>query len=334
MAARYESFARTHLQIVNVTGNEAMVRCIFHDDSNASMQFNIEKGLFICFGCKTTGTVKKIQQELGLRVIEDNIDIQSIRAKLKELKKPKPLDLPVLPESHLLKYNFPTKYWAGRGFDKSTIDAFDLGVDHMGDFATIPIRNMNGELLGVIKRYLGEDAELKYKYPKGFKRSLHMFASWMVEQDDEAHTVALVEGSVDAIKIWQAGFPAMAIYGSSISASQIRILRRLGVRKVILFFDNDKAGYQAMMCALGVKLHNEKSRKTGKRFETWEYDPMVDLTRDFLVEAVRYTDDVPDDPGAMTDVQILDMIEGAERISISSIRKDLPKIRRRHYSWR
>lgn len=334
MTARYETFAKQHLHVVSINGSEAMVRCIFHEDSNASMQFNVEKGLFICFGCGVKGSHKKIQRELGIRIVEEQADVGMIIKRLKELKKePVSDDLPVLGEEYLKRYCLPTKYWAERGFTESTIRAFDLGVDPMGDFASIPIRNMNGQLLGIIKRYLGDDVELKYKYPKGFKRSLNMFGSWMVEQDMEAHTVVLTEGSLDAIKVWQAGFPAMAVYGSSISPTQIRILRRLGIRKVILFFDNDKAGYKATIGALGIKIHTEKS-KAGKAYETWEYDPMIDLSRDFLVDAVRYVDNFGDDPGEMDDAQIKHVVTNAKRVSITSIRRDLPKIRRRHYSWK
>lgn len=306
-----------------------MVACLWHEDSKASMQFNIEKGLFVCFGCGAAGGMKKLERHLGIRVIEDQIDIQSIREKLAALKREPRADLPVLDESHLLRYKFPNRYWKGRGFDDSTIKAFDLGIDPMGDFASIPIRNVNGELLGIIKRFLAKDADLKYKYPKGFKRQLNLFGSWMVEQDEDAYTVVLNEGALDSIKVWQTGIPAMAVYGSSISPSQIRILRRLGVRKVILFFDNDAAGIKASMGALGVKIHTEKSRKTGKSFDTWEYDPLTDLTRDFLVEIVVYEDGVPDDPGAMSSVQIADAVEAAIPFSMQSIRHKLPKIRRR-----
>lgn len=324
---RYETFADKHLSIVQRSGPEAMARCLFHDDGNASMQFNMEKGLFICFSgsCGARGTVKKIERELGLRVVEDELDISDIRRKLQLLKTEPTVELRPLPESVLDRYNFPTTYWTKiRGFSPATVKAFDLGADPLGEYVTIPIRNMQGELLGVIKRFF--DSELKYKYPKGFKRSLNLFASWMVEQDVDAHTVVLVEGSVDAMKLWEAGYPAMAVYGSSLSATQVRILRRLGVQKVILFFDNDGPGHKATESCLGYKTHRRGYK--GRVQTVTEYDPAADLTREFLVYVAEYRPG-QFDPGDMSPSELDEAIANAYVPNTEFLRKKLSKFRKR-----
>jgi DNA primase len=313
----YEDFARKHLDIINVSGEEAMVRCVVHDDSKASMQFNLRTGLWVCFACHEGGSIKRLCRELGIPIAaEPEPDLDDIYAKITELgKEPKKGNKGVQPESLLKRYSIPTRYWAERGFDKKTVKAFDLGNDPMNDAVTIPLRNDAGQLLGVIKRYLGDDVELRYRYPKGFKRSLNLFASWLLEHTD-TDTVAICEGSLDAIKCWMAGVPAVAVYGSSISRSQIRLLRQLGVGHVVLFFDNDKAGWAANDLCVGIK-HHSRAGRNGERVQSKQYDPHYDLRRWFLVSQVKYQKGWADDPGALTPKQIRKAVSKARLLNVS-----------------
>jgi len=140
----------------------------------------------------------------------------------------------------------------------------------------------------VVRRRLDLDDGPKYMYYKGFPRRESLFASWLVSKKHTDHVV-ITEGSLDAVAVWQAGFPAVAQYGSSITEQQVILLRRLGITKVTLFFDNDKAGREATMTA-------------------------VSLMRDFLVYIVQYQDGDGKDPGAMKPSSIKARIDGAKRI--------------------
>lgn len=53
------------LNIASKSGNEIMVHCPFHNDKNASAEYNIEKGLFYCFGCHERRNAKQLAKELG-----------------------------------------------------------------------------------------------------------------------------------------------------------------------------------------------------------------------------------------------------------------------------
>lgn len=305
MTRRYEEFADRHLAVTLRSGSEYMVRCMYHDDSTSSLQFNVESGLWICFTCGAKGNINTLLKDMGLRVAEESQDTADILKKLDLLRKgtQTALALPVLPESYLARYSFPSVYWGPcpstrrppgctghvgckqhRWFTQQTIEAFDLGFDPLNGCAIIPVRNVHGGLIGVIKRYLDDDAPVRYKYIKGFKRSLHLFGSWLVEKDSSATTVVITEGALDAAMVWQAGFPAVAEYGSTISRPQIRLLRRIGVQHVILLYDNDKAGFKATRYAQG--WHATKDRKA----RTWveEYDPTTDLCRSFTVSVASY----------------------------------------------
>ena len=288
----YRTFAEQHLAIGLRSGSEYMVRCPYHDNHSFTMQFNIDKGLFICFSCGARGSVKRMAKDMGVRITDGDVDLTRLRSRITDILKPEDPP-PHMDESVLARYRFPTTYWRSRGYTRDTVQNFDLGYDPMNNIATIPIRDTEGNLIGIIKRYLDDDALVRYRYPKHFSRSTNMFASWKVKDSDTDHVV-LVEGALDAIKVWQAGIPAMAIYGSSITKDQITLLHRLGITKVTTFFDNDLAGEKALLCAIGI--HRRKHRNK----VTVEYHPETDLRNNFIVSKIDYDDHMPDDPGACT----------------------------------
>ena len=99
--------------------------------------------------------------------------------------------------------------------------------------------------------------------------------------------VVITEGPLDAVKVWQAGYDAVAQYGSSLADGQVDVLRGLGVYRVTLFYDNDRAGKMAARQAM-------------------------DVLPDFLVATVSYRRLPYKDPGEMPEGVIANVIEDAE----------------------
>jgi DNA primase len=309
VSGKYESFAQQYLDVVHSSEGspEVMCRCVLDEHSSPAFQFNLDSGLFYCFRCDEGGSITSLMRHLGVSYRTPAPDVRDVTKKLESLRRggqSKRSQPDPLPESWLRRFDFPTAYWQQRGFSPATIDAFDLGYDPMENAVAIPIRNINGELLGAIRRYLDEDVELRYRYPLKFSRSKNLFGSWLADADD-SHSVVLCEGAIDAMSVWQAGYPAVAQYGSSISPSQIRLLRRMGFGEVVLFYDNDKAGRKATLLAKGRKVRQRK----GKRFI--QYSAAHDLRRDFLLRRVVYTKGMADDPGAMGTRMIRRAVDGA-----------------------
>ncbi len=283
----YSALVEKNFDVVLRSGDEWMVRCPHHSDSTASLQVNVQKGLWICFSCHRTGNAKTL---LGSDWREPDVDIDTVMAQLKLLEAADngPTRPVALPESTLKRYRFPTDYWRDRGFTDTTIKAFELGYDPIENDAIIPVRNVDNDLLGVIRRRLAKDAMPKYLYYKGFPRKHSLFGSWLVAQKTTDHVV-ITEGSLDAVAVWQSGHPAVAVFGSAISREQVILLRRLGIQRVTLFFDDDRAGREATLQAL----------------------PML---RDFLVYAVRYTDGDAKDPGDMPSKVVAQKVDTAKLI--------------------
>lgn len=296
---KYEEFAKEHLPIITVVGEEADCRCVFHEDSNPSMRFNMESGLFYCHACHAKGNIGTLTRHLGIASLDTSeYRLREVHEILRKLDMGTS-NTRYLPESSLARYQIPTSYWEeDRQLSLRVIDQFKLGADPMGEYVTIPMRTMNGDLLGVIKRFLSPDADVRYKYPRGMKKSHHLFGAWQVARARNAKTVVLTEGSIDAMKVWQAGWPGLAILGSEVSEEQIRVLQSLDARRVILFFDNDRAGKECASHALG---YGER-RVKGETKKT--YSRARDLRRYFSVERATYKRGGPKDPGAMTSAEI------------------------------
>jgi hypothetical protein len=247
MKGRYEDIAERHLEIKLRGTTEFMCGCPFCNGST-SLQFNIDNGLWVCFRCDAKGNAKSLVKKRGGVYTDPAISvdhvfqtIDRIRAAAKIKDKVKVHD-----EDYLRRFDFEDSYWSEeRGYSSKTIRAFQLGYDPILDRNTIPYRNVEGELLGIIYRLKGKDIFPRYIYPEGFNRRESLFASWKIAKS-KTTVVGLVEGSTDVMALWQAGIPALGQYGSSISKQQVRLLHRLGIREAVMFYDYDEAGLKAI----------------------------------------------------------------------------------------
>lgn len=250
---RFEDLARKYLDVVTDSGTEFMCRCPFHEDSSPSLQFNVEKGLWICFQCEQGGTAKSLIKRIGGTYSEPAVSVQILQKSLDRLvlKDKEGAKDVFLPESYLARFASEHEYWTDRrGFSSATIQKWGLGYDPISDRCTIAYRSVEGALLGVIYRRLDNEFP-RYLYPSGFNRTGSLFGSWAIA-DGESSSVALVEGSTDVINLDQAEASAVGQYGSSISLNQIRLLRFLNIREVILFHDYDNGGRKATRQAKGI----------------------------------------------------------------------------------
>jgi DNA primase len=296
-------FVEAHLKIESRQGSEYNVCCPIHDEKHASMRINVDKGVFFCHGCKARGGMAKLAKYLGVsyRYNKAEAGMAQLMNKLDLLRKGAQVEADVvLPEATLKRYSLgQTDYWTaprphGRAFNPETVEAFDLGYDPMTESAIIPIRNMWGELLGVTRRSLRKNSNIKYRDPRGFKKGNHLFGSWFAAQA-ESPTVVVTEGPLDCIKVWQAGHPAVAVYGSRVTEKQIMLLRRIGIVSIVFMFDNDTYGEKAIKQCKGFSEDTD-----GK----WHYNPATDLRKFFVLKRVSYKGVRAKDPGDMTDSQI------------------------------
>ncbi len=131
-----------------------------------------------------------------------------------------------------------------RGVTPRTADHFQIGVYRgTGVFhgrLVVPIHNTTGALIAYAGRALNHD-EPKYRFPRGFRKSLVLFnlhrALHTARRD-----IVVVEGFFDTFRVHQAGYPAVVgLMGATLSSAQADLLCA-HFHRVILMLDGDAAG--------------------------------------------------------------------------------------------
>ena len=261
-----------HYGITNLKqrGKELRGKCPIHNgDGPEAFHVNTEKNCFQCFAgsCKARGNVLDFVAAMERCTIRDAAmklaEWFSVSTTRGAPSSPAASPRAVAPQTHAadissseqgkgdnqaltfeLKGIDPTHaYIAERGFTEDI--AKELGIGYfpgrgsMSGRVVIPIHKETGELVAYAGRSI-DGSEPKYKLPAGFHKSLVLYNLHRAIQR-QSSTVVLVEGFFDCIKVWQAGFPAVALMGSSMSQYQEELLRSQ-FTGALLLFDGDAAG--------------------------------------------------------------------------------------------
>jgi DNA primase len=135
-------------------------------------------------------------------------------------------------------------YLASRGLTGETAAKFGVGFfpgrGSMAGRVVLPIHDQHGQLVAYAGRAV-DQAEPRYKFPAGFRKSLELFNYHRAATSGKP-AVIVVEGFFDCLKVDQAGFPAVvALMGSSCSKRQEDLLVEK-FQRVVLLLDGDDAG--------------------------------------------------------------------------------------------
>lgn len=231
-------------------GPEFAFKCPFHNDRDPSANFNIDTSLWTCFRCKIGGNSIDFVSQL------EDWDYQRaemwLRNRYGGFYKPASLSMEIsrriskkeyqkYPEDVLEQYDYPTRYWDNREIGKKTQKQFELGFDRQSARATIPIRSLNGDLVGVQGRTVIEGEPNKYKFLYRCNKKQHLYGLHLIDHSD---CVVVVEGVVAAIRLNGLGIPSVATMGSVVSWEQASHLSSFS--KVYMLFDDDDAGNYGM----------------------------------------------------------------------------------------
>ena len=249
-------FVKKYLEVDSVMGVEWLCLCPYHSDKKPSFCVNVRKSVFVCYACGQKGTIKQLAKYLNsgeeprelMTTPRELLDkIRSADENVSEAKKTISQDMIDFwqDDSKL------TDYWSQRGItDPLIIKQFCLGYDPLSDSLVMPIHSWGtGDISATISRYLNPEAgSPKYKYSKGFKISHHLYGGWQAVAQRHIHDkIAVVEGAIDALSMWEVGIPAVAILGASVSTRQAILLKKIAPTQYILMTDRDVAGRQASL---------------------------------------------------------------------------------------
>jgi DNA primase len=279
------------IEILGGSRSEIYCSCPFHDDSHASFWINRRTGLWICAAGCGKGSIDRLAQMLGVEIsIEPDISNLVELVEMYLAPKPKPF---VLSDNYLKPFKSDNLWYLwDRGFSQEILEKFEVGFDNSTKRIVIPARNKKGQLMGIIRRATKSEQKPKYLYSEGMGKSELLFG---MDKMDRQEYIILVEGSLDCMWMHQMGFTnTVSILGSSLSEDQAELLKQIE-KKVLLFFDNDTAGYKGMFAAAEAleyyKVYVPNDYPEGKNdpqeLTYQEISNMIENRKFFLEEMVR-----------------------------------------------
>ena len=229
--------------------------CPIHGgDSREAFHANLSQNVFHCFACGAGGTVLDFVaamercslRDAALKLARQSTHSEPASACPKQLvtKKSKLLS----PLGFTLRgVDSAHSYLAARGIETATAERFGIGLyggpGIFGGRLVIPIHNQRGELVAYCGRAV-DGTQPRYRFPAGFAKSEVVFNLHRAAAAGQ-HSVVIVEGFFDCLKVHQAGVAAVAaLMGAALYAAQQRVLLA-HFRSFILMLDGDGAGRRA-----------------------------------------------------------------------------------------
>ncbi len=236
------------LDVESEAGDDVLVYCPYHNNYRTPAgEVSKDKGTFYCFSCGATATLEKLVMRVtgrtyfeAIRLIkskETGSDIsQTVTKTLVDKPDFVPFDEELTARLHYAATasHVAMKYFASRHIEQSVYEFF-LGYSERQQMVTVPVHSPKGMLIGFVGRSIEG---------KEFRNSPHLPKSktlFNLNRVKDEPYVFVVESSFDAIRLYQAGIPAVATLGAGVSARQIKLLSQYFSR-VYCVPDQDAAG--------------------------------------------------------------------------------------------
>lgn len=247
---------------VRMSGENAVGTCPFHRDNNPSFAMNVTNGLYVCYSaaCGARGNLATfLIQALRWPVkkaIETADEVVGERATQTEWVRPTPWEgrrpqkevkaTDLLLEAKARAYMCIPMYMTDRGFRESTLLAWEVGFDKVAMRVTLPVRDHQGECVGISKRGVLKTQIPPYLH-NGFSKGQYLYG----EHLDAVHggyglqEVWASEGQLDAMALRQIAphVKSVSTMGSLVTTEQIELLGKYS--RVVMAFDADEAGRKA-----------------------------------------------------------------------------------------
>lgn len=243
-----DTLHRGAVTIMSEMGTEMVAYCPFHSNKNTpSFSINRYTGLWQCFNpdCNMRGGIRMLKK---LLLNEDYRDVQGaskdyVDKILSEDEHEEDFgDIEEQLNNCKVSYDTDTFVFdilLDRGFNMDTLECFEVGYSAIKNRVVIPARDQFYNLVGLIGRATTKEQIPRYLYSTGFPKRSILFNLNNAKVYDE---VIIVEGSLDAMKIHQAGYPnVVATLGAIITDTQMQLVKNY-FDYITVIPDNDDAG--------------------------------------------------------------------------------------------
>ncbi len=155
------------------------------------------------------------------------------------------------PKNNMLYSFLSKKEYKDADIEKTSLISLEKYThDVFNDRIMIPIHDLEGNVLGFTGRIYKDSNNPKYinsKESEIFKKGKVLFNFHRAKNHvRNAHELIIVEGNMDALKMYASGFKnVIALMGTALTSDQVDAIKKLRC-KVILMMDNDSAGKLGM----------------------------------------------------------------------------------------
>ena len=249
------------------SGNNIMICCIYHGESNPSLGVNFKKRTFHCFACGEIGSplrlIKDLFDEDGIgqqqheegeeelvcvpgvhKKINKVLDkVQEVATKEEEKEKIKIL---VNFKSDLYKvpYGRYVEYLEKRKISKRSQDEFNIRCGYWNgeERILIPMYDKFGRLVSIMGRSINSNKKKeKIRKSKNSDVGKILFGLYNLlrnTRQSKLHKLVLVEGELDAIYLQQYGVPAVSLGTKLPTETQLYKISMVA-EKIVLSLDSD-----------------------------------------------------------------------------------------------
>ncbi len=225
--------------------------CPFHNDSSPSLDVDITKSGWHCWGCSRTGNYIELISKLeGVSVTTAIAIISKYRSKsgmgargrlgrsteiARYLAKEDTLErfVPVGKNTEVSDYLQFRKVdlRIAKKFDIREGNSLEKGWQNRVVFG---IYDIDCNLCSIEGRDITEDAYLRYRKWEDSQSGLGIFGINLVPKKHYGKLMFIVEGAIDTISIWQSGYIGLGMSCSDITSAQMRQLRTVTQFPVVI----------------------------------------------------------------------------------------------------
>ena len=133
----------------------------------------------------------------------------------------------------------PAEYLKRRGISDQIQRMFGVGFDPKSNAVILPWRLPDGRLANVKYRKTYGKA---FWYERGGWPIRELVYGMDLIYSKQIRRAAIVEAEIDAMSMWTAGIPAVAVGGSTFNAFKRDVILRSPIEELVIATDNDKPG--------------------------------------------------------------------------------------------
>lgn len=271
-------------------------------------------GAWQCFSCGRKGDLREFLKEMNVSPVALHHygtileELDELRAALKKrgpkFEEPGYQSNEPIPEALLGIFEYLPESLLEEGFEPETLAHFEVGVDTTHNRITFPLRDLDGQLVGISGRAAPGVPGPRYKVYTGEYKAWHLPARevykdeliWNYHRIDpfrknpseknHGPNITIVEGFKAAMWLWQNGYRnVVALLGKRMSRGQRWYLEHLGL-PLVLMVDNDLNGQ-------GIKVASSMGRWLSSGGEVriahypTEYRQPTDMPSEVLLAALH-----------------------------------------------